>query len=316
MGIEAQEGGEAEAMSEIREIASGLRFPEGPVWMEDGSLLVVEIRRRTLTRVSPDGTQKVVAETGGGPNGAAIGPGGKVTICNNGGFVWHDVGALTIPGNQPADYTGGSIQQVDLASGEVETLYRACNGISLKGPNDLVFDAEGGFWFTDHGKTRERDRDLGGIYYAQPDGSSIQEMVFPLDAPNGIGLSPDGRRLYAAETHTGRVFAWNLSGPGQIDPIALSPNQGALVAGLPGLQLLDSLAVDAEGNICVGTLVNGGITIISPDGSHIEHVAMPDPLTTNIAFGGEDLRTAYITLSATGRLVSTDWPTPGLELAF
>ena len=302
-------------MAEIREIASGLLFPEGPVALADGSVLVVEIKRGTLTRVSPDGRASVVATTGGGPNGAAIGPDGKVYVCNNGGFEWHELGPLLLPGNQPEDYVGGSIQRVDLATGAVETLYRACGANPLRGPNDLVFDPTGGFWFTDHGKTRPRDRDRGGLYYARPDGKTLREVVYPLDAPNGVGLSPDGRRVYVAETHTGRVFYWDLSAPGEIAPHA-SPNQGHLLAGLPGMQLLDSLAVDAEGNVCVATLVNGGITIISPDGSKLEHVPMPDPLTTNLCFGGKDLRTAYVTLSATGKLVSTPWPRAGLRLAF
>ena len=303
-------------MPELREVTSDLMFPEGPIAMNDGSVICVEIRRGTLTRVLPEGAQKVIAETGGGPNGAAIGPDGCVYVCNNGGFEWHDVGPLTLPGHQPAGYTGGSIQRVDLATGDVETLYTECDGHPLKGPNDIVFDATGGFWFTDHGKTRPRDRDTTGIYYAKPDGSSIVEAVFPTDAPNGIGLSPDGSRVYAAETHTGRVFYWNLSAPGVIDPNPLSANGGILLAGLPGMQLLDSLAVDAEGNVCVATLANGGITTISPDGQSIEHLATGDPLTTNICFGGPDRRTAYITLSGTGRLVATDWATPGLPLAF
>ncbi len=303
-------------MSELRVITQGLMFPEGPIAMDDGSIILVEIRRGTLTRVFPDGAQKIIAETGGGPNGAAIGPDGKVYVCNNGGFIWHDVGPLTLPGHQPADYTGGSIQRVDLKTGEVETLYTECEGHPLKGPNDIVFDSQGGFWFTDHGKTRERDRDTTGIYYASTDGSTIREVIFPMDAPNGIGLSPDESKLYAAETHTGRVFAWNLSAPGQVEPNPLSTNGGTLLAGLPGMQLLDSLAIDAEGNVCVATLVNGGITVISPDGQSIEHIAMPDLLTTNICFGGAELRTAFITLSATGRLVATEWATAGLKLAF
>jgi gluconolactonase len=302
-------------MAELRELASGLLFPEGPVALPDGSVLVVEIKRGTLTRVSPGGRTSVVATTGGGPNGAALGPDGKVYVCNNGGFEWHEVGPYLLPGNQPADYAGGSIQRVDLATGAVETLYLECGGHPLRGPNDLVFDASGGFWFTDHGKTRPRDRDRGGLYYARPDGKTLREVVYPLDAPNGVGLSPDGRRVYVAETHTGRVFYWNLSGPGEIVPQA-SPNQGFLLAGLPGMQLLDSLAIDAEGNVCVATLVNGGITILSPDGTKQEHVPMPDPLTTNLCFGGKDLRTAYATLSATGKLVSTPWPRAGLALAF
>jgi gluconolactonase len=303
-------------MSEIREITTGLQFPEGPIAMPDGSVLVVEIRRGTLTRVQPDGTQKIVADTGGGPNGAAIGPDGACYVCNNGGFEWHDAGGLTLPGNQPDDYTGGSIQRVDLDSGRVETLYTECDGVPLRGPNDLVFDAEGGIWFTDHGKTRERDRDRTGVFYAKPDGSFIEEVIFPMEAPNGIGLSPAGDRLYVAETWVGRVWAYDIEAPGKLagDPNALLGRTP--LAGLPGFQLLDSLAVDGAGNVCVATIANGGITVISPDGSSIEHVPMPDPLTTNICFGGDDLRTAYITLSATGRLVAMQWPRPGLRLNY
>ena len=303
-------------MTSFTEITSGLQFPEGPVVLADGTVLVVEIRRGTLTRVGPDGSQEIVAALGGGPNGAAIGPDGKVYVCNNGGFEWQEAGPIVVPGNQPAGYSGGSIQRVDLDSGEFVTLYTECGGHPLRGPNDLVFDAAGGFWFTDHGKNRERDRDRGGLYYARPDGEHIREVVYPLDSPNGVGLSPDGRRVYAAETHTGRVFYWDLAGPGEIEPYLASPNQGHLLAGLPGLQLLDSLAVDAEGNVCVATIVNGGITSISPDGAKVEHTSLPDPLTTNICFGGDDLRRAYITLSGTGRLVAMDWPTAGLELCF
>jgi gluconolactonase len=302
-------------MAEIQEIASGLQFPEGPIAMPDGSVVLVEIRRGTLTRVLPDGAQKIVARTGGGPNGAALGPDGRVYVCNNGGFEWHPIGGTLYPGNQPEDYVGGSIQRVDLETGEVETLYRDCGGNPLRGPNDLVFDAEGGFWFTDFGKTRAREMDRGGLYYARPDGSQIREVAFPLLGPNGVGLSPDGRRVYVAESMTARVFYWDLAGPGQL---ARSPagNRGQLLAGLGGLQFFDSLAVDSEGAVCVATIANGGITRISADGKRIEHFPMPDALTTNVCFGGPDLRTAFVTLSSTGRLVSTRWPVPGLRLSF
>ena len=308
---------------EMVEVTSGLGFPEGPIACEDGSVLLVEIRRGTLTRVQPDGRKEVVAECGGGPNGAAIGPDGAVYICNNGGFEWHDIGGLTLPGNQPASYTGGSIQRVDLGSGKVETLYTECDGHPLRGPNDIVFDETGGFWFTDHGKTRERDRDRTGLFYARPDGSEIREVVHPLDGPNGVGLSPDGSRVIVAETWPGRLWAWTLSGPGEIDASAGTlggPAGAALLVGLPGMQLFDSLAVDAAGNTCVATLGNGGITIVPPAGAELgagtKHVPTGDPLTTNICFGGPDMRTAWITCSGTGRLIETQWETPGLTLAF
>lgn len=299
----------------MRTIATGLQFPEGPIAMPDGSILLVEIRRGTLSRVTPDGKITVVADCGGGPNGAAIGPDGACYVCNNGGFEWHDMGGIVVPGNQPADYSGGRIQRVDLTTGAVTDLYTSCDGHPLRGPNDLVFDREGGFWFTDHGKMRTRDRDRTGLYYARIDGSSITEAVFPLDAPNGIGLSPDGAKLYAAETFTGRVWSWDVLAPGTLaQAMGFGPGGGSLLCGLPGFQLLDSLAVDGAGNVCVATLVNGGITTIAPSGDIIDFLATGDPLTTNICFGGPDLRTAYITCSGTGRLVAVDWPRPGLRL--
>jgi gluconolactonase len=300
---------------EIREVASGLKFPEGPVALGDGDVVLVEIARGTLTKVSADGRLDVIANLGGGPNGAALGPDGAMYVTNNGGcFSWDDLMGLTIPGPVPPSWKGGSIQRVDLATGAVSTLYTESSTGPLRAPNDLVFDGHGGFWFTDHGVRLDRTSDRTGIHYAKADGSGCEEVIFPLDAPNGIGLSPDGTRLYAAETHTGRVFWWSLSAPGVIERDNPVGNGGHLLAGLPGLQLLDSLAVDAAGWVCVGTLVNGGITAISPDGATVEHTPLPDPLVTNICFGGPDLRTAYATLSGTGALVSFDWPRQGLRL--
>ena len=184
------------------------------------------------------------------------------------------------------------------------------------GPNDLVFDTAGGMWFTDHGKIRARERDHGGVYYAAPDGSQIREVIYPIESPNGVGLSPDGDRLYVAETHTGRVYWWPVEGAGAVGKPMPIGHGVTLLAGLPGMQLLDSLAVDSAGNVVVGTLVNGGLTVISPEGDPVEHVALPDLLVTNVCFGGDDLRTAFVTCSGTGKLVSFAWPRPGLRLAF
>lgn len=305
------------AAPDLIEVAGGLAFPEGPVWMADGSVVLVEIQAGRVTRVRPDGARQTVATPGGGPNGAALGPDGALYVCNNGGFEWHSLGGLTVPGHQARDYSGGRIERIDLDTGEVRVLYARCGAHPLRGPNDLVFDASGGFWFTDHGKIRERDRDRGGLYWARADGSEIREVAYPLDSPNGVGLSPDGRRVYVAETFTGRVWWWEVAEPGVVKPaLDLMGHGGTLLAGLPGLQLFDSLAVDGEGFVCVATIGNGGITAISPDGARIEHLPLPDPLVTNLCFGGPDLRTAYATLSGTGRLVRFPWPRPGLPLAY
>jgi gluconolactonase len=302
---------------EPRPIAAGLRFPEGPVALPDGAVLLVEIARGTLTRIAPDGGVRVVATTGGGPNGAAIGPDGHCYVCNNGGFSWAEDAHGLRPVLAAENYDGGRIERVDLKTGRVEILYRSSAQARFTGPNDIVFDRYGGFWFTDFGKVRARDQDRGGVYYGRADGSLVREAIFPLVTPNGIGLSPDNARLYVAETMTGRLWAFDIDGPGAIKRRPWpSPNGGTLIAGLAGYQLFDSLAVDSAGNICVATLWNGGISVISPDGQAIKHVAMPDYYTTNICFGGPDLRTAYITLSSSGRLVAMEWPRPGLGLNY
>jgi gluconolactonase len=302
---------------EFTEVATGLHFPEGPVAMADGSVILTEMFGKRITRVKADGTKETIATVNGGPNGLALGPDGALYVCNNGGnFEEIDLGGLIVPGGFPEDtYIGGSIQRVDIATGVVTTLYSECDGRQLIAPNDLVFDRDGGFWFTDHGSRKKYTSDFSGIFYAKADGSRIQMVVFPVESPNGIGLSPDGKRLYWAETHTGRVFFRNVTAPGEVEEG--SPIDPTLcLCGLPGLQLLDSLAVDGEGNVCVATILNGGITVIAPSGEILGHVATGDMVTTNICFGGPDLQTAYITCSSTGRLVSMRWPVKGLRLNY
>jgi len=303
---------------QFRQIASGLRFPEGPVAMEDGSVILVEIERGTLSRVTADGKVRVIATLGGGPNGAAMGPGGKIYVANNGGLKFLERPGKLVPLGQSDDYRGGSIQVVDPDTGKFETLYDACDGRRLCGPNDLVFDDAGGFWFTDHGKTRERDLDRGSVYYARADGSMIREAIFPLDRPNGIGLSPDERTLYVVETPTARCWAFRLSGPGRIESpkATIRGDQGKVVVGLGGHQMFDSLAVDGAGHVCVATPITGAVTDIWPDGSRVDQYTLPDTIVTNVCFGGKDLRTAYATLSLGGTLVSFEWPRPGLPLHY
>lgn len=305
-------------MQDFHVMATGLQFPEGPVALPDGSVALVEIQRETISRVTPDGKVEVMIKTGGGPNGLALGPDGAYYICNNGGFLFQTIGGYnrTRSGVHP-DYTSGRIERYDPATGSLTTLYDRCGDHPLCGPNDIVFDHQGGFYFTDMGKNRSRDRDHAGLYYGHADGSLITEVAYPLTTANGVGLSPDDSVVYVSETETGRLWAFDLAEPGRARKHPHpSPNGGRLVCGLPGYQRFDSLAVDAAGNICVATLVTGCITVIAPGGEVRRQVKLPDPMVTNICFGGPDMKTAYITLSGTGQLVSMPWPEPGLRLPY
>jgi len=301
-----------ETPPDLQVIAEGLRFPEGPIACTDGSVLLVEVRGATLSRAHPDGRVEVVAELDGGPNGAAIGPDGAVYVCNNGGFPWTQLpdgswypidartGSMTPPG-----FAGGWIERVDLDTGVVLRIYTSSDGRPLSAPNDIVFDAQGEMWITDTGKTGTDATALGAVCRARADGTAIQTVAYGLAGPNGIGLSPDGRHLYVADTPTGRIWRWDVDDfePGR--PPREHP--GVVIARLPGSIALDSLAVDPEGRIVVALPGAGALAAIAPTGA-MWLVEMPDRMPTNVCFGGATGRTAYVTLAQTGRLVSFEWP--------
>lgn len=280
-------------------IAEGLTFPEGPVVMADGSVIVVEMYGERVTRCW-NGRKETVCAMPGGPNGAAIGPDGALWLCNNGGL------GKTGPGSE------GRIERVDLATGRLERVYDACDGIALGAPNDLVFDSSGRLWFTDLGTLQMGEsgvtgKEFGGFYSCLPDGSTITAIKRRTLAYNGIGLSPDEKHIYIADTFQARLFRYDAR---------VEAQEPHYVGTAPGDVALDSLAVTAAGNICVATLFEGGITTFTPSGKTTKLSIPEDVSVTNIAFGGDDMRDAYVTLSNTGRLVKLRWDEPGLKLAF
>ena len=281
--------------------AEGLAFPEGPVVMADGSVIVVEVASDKLIRCWAGGRKEVVATTGGGPNGLAVGPDGALYHANNGGIDWSKPGHYLGPGSE------GRIERIDIATGKVERLYDSFEGVPISAPNDLVFDKQGNIWFTDLGKIRESAHDLSVLYCARPDGSAIRKVHWGMCGFNGVGLSPDEKTAYIAETFSARLIA--------VDTDPASTARPRLVGTAPGQVGLDSLAVTAAGNICVATLDQGGITTFTPDGK-VSKRNLPDDHVTNIAFGGDDMRDAYITLSGGGLLVKMRWDEPGLKLNF
>jgi gluconolactonase len=286
--------------------------------MDDNSVILVEIWSGEITRIKPDGTKQTVAKPGGGPNGLAVGPDGHLYCCNNGSnFEMNMVNGLMIPGHTPPEHKGGRIERIDIATGKVEVLYDSCDGVKLMAPNDLVFDTAGGFWFTDHASNNSERRMHGGLYYAKADGSKITKVLRELTSPNGVGLSPDGMHVYYAETMPGRLWDLPLTAPG-VAAIPAGFTPANFVGAYPGLAYFDSLGVQADGAVCVATILAGGISTFWPGTmpAKFEHTPFPDLLCTNICWGGKDMRTAYVTMSSTGKLASCDWRSPGLRLAY
>jgi len=135
-----------------------------------------------------------------------------------------------------------------------------------------------------------------------------------LHGPNGIGISPDGSRLYWAETPTSRVWSRRIAAPGELAAPDNPLTPGELVVTMPDYRLFDSLKVEEGGAICVGSLVKGGIAIVRPGGDW-DFVPFPELAVTNLAFGGPDYRTVWATASSSGRLYKLRWPRRGLRLA-
>lgn len=316
-------------------VATDLGFPEGPVARPDGSLLFVDIKKQTLSQLIPNGDDyklEDIVDLPGGPNGLAIGPDGAAYVCNNGGaynftlFKEWPKGPIMIPMPAGTDNPKGRIQRVDLKTRYVTTLYDSCDGKPLRSPDDLVFDGEEGFWFTDAGLQSEDTLLKGGVYYARTDGSLIKKVA-NIPTANGIGLFPaqgdEPKKLYVADTLFGRLWEIAVTGPGELADSELPNTKGRVVRTLPDYNWVDSLKVLQDGRICVGTLLPvSGITVFTALEKGGESTLVPlgdpkaDPFITNLCFGGADMMDVWITASGTGSIYKGRWDSPGLKLDF
>jgi gluconolactonase len=297
----------------IEIVAEGLQFPEGPVVLGD-AVVVTDIAAGTLIAIEASGSPTVVASGLPGPNGAALAPDGSLLVTDNGGFFdWVSHQGITIPTAGSAAHTPGSLRRVDTASGLVELACDRIDGAPMVAPNDLVIDASGGVWFTDFGvQVGSVAAGRPGVGYLPAGSVQATGVLWGTDQANGIGLSASGDELYVAETHHGRLWAFSVNAPGEVDGGGEpgGTHSGQLLFEAHGA-MFDSLAVDPDGWVCVATIgPGGGVTCVHPQRGESRRVNAPDDLTTNICFdtGPDGTVVAWLTLSATGRLARiADW---------
>lgn len=248
-------------------VATGLQFPEGPVWLDD-SLLFTEVEGGVVTRWSA-GALTPVATTGGGPNGAALGPDGALYVTQNGGM---GAGPRGTPG----------IQRVDLDTGAVELLATAVAGIVLEGPNDLALGPDGRMWFTDpRGASDPERNDRPGRLFALDVTSGEGELVREVGPvfPNGIGFLADDTLVWT-ESFSRRVMA-------------LVDGDAELIVELPERHFPDGFCVGADGKLYVASTYGHCVSVIE-DGTIVDRLMCGDGMPTNCCFGGADL---YVTES-------------------
>lgn len=259
-------------------------FIEGPAFDRDGNLFIVDIPWGRVFRVDPSGAFDLVAEYDGEPNGLKIHKDGRIFV---------------------ADYKNG-IMLVDPASGTVTPHCDRYRVEGFKGVNDLTFASNGDLYFTDQGLTGLHDP-TGRVYRLKTDGT-LDLLIDTGPSPNGLVLDPSEQWLYVAMTRANQV--WRMP---------LLPDGGTTKVGnfvqISGGSGPDGMAVDADGNILVCHAGAGSVWVFSPLGEPLYRIKSCRGLfPTNVAFGGPDNRTLYITESDTGTILRAELPTPGQTL--
>lgn len=288
--------------SEAQVVATGIRFPEGPVWcpatdaggprlvctsVADGTIVEIDVATGALT---------TVAVVGGGANAALLASDGGFLVTQNGGI---DFAAAGLPGAPPLQPVRPGIQRVS-ATGDVSYVAPAPGGEELLAPNDLVCTADGTVWFTDPPHHPPPEDPVGRVHIMTPDGATTI-VAEGLHYPNGIALEADGTPVIVEARGLLRLLGDGAT-EWIVEELGASPGDGC--------------CVDEDGRLYVAVTGDHGIRVLEPDGAEVEYLEIPGPgITTNCCFGGDDRRTLFATDGLPGTVVAWEgMPTAGLAL--
>jgi gluconolactonase len=265
-------------------LANGFVFTEGPLWHPDGFLYFVDIRQSKIYRMVPGKEPELLREKTRGGNGTTFNLQGEVILCEG---------------------EGRRLSKLDTNGKVVGAVAERYEGKRFNRPNDVVCRSDGSLYFTDPGlrlPLEQRELATSSVYRVLPDGTISRLADF--EYPNGLAFSPDERTLYVANTRWAQyIHALDLDADGNmVERRILGDMSSRNTNGVP-----DGMKVDQEGRIfCTGP---GGIWVFMPDGDLLGVIETPE-VTANIAFGGPDLRTLYLTSSTSVYALRTK--TPGL----
>ena len=263
----------------VSPFAKGFKFPEGPAFDRNGNLFIVDVDTGDISNISPEGQVKTFVNTGGAPNGAKFHPNGDLYV---------------------ADRVKGII--AISPDGKMRVIVDCFQGKKFNGPNDLVFDSRGNLFFTDpHGSSAENP--FGPVYRLSSDGE-ITCLASGLAFPNGVVLSRDEKFLFVADTRKNRILRYVLN----------PPVRSYIFSQLSGGWGPDGMAFDVVGNLYAAHYGGGHVIIVNPRGEMIERIPLGGLHPTNVAFGGPDRKTLYITEVATGSVYRFNTEYPGLPL--
>ncbi|HLG01021.1 MAG TPA: SMP-30/gluconolactonase/LRE family protein [Acidimicrobiia bacterium] len=276
-------------------VAEGIHFPEGPVWCPDGALVVTSVSAGALYRIDlAEGRGRLLADTGGGANGAVLASDGGFVVTQNGGIDLRSTGVIP---DAPSPRLGRAGLQRVLPDNSVT--YLCTDGFHA--PNDLAVGPDGTIYFTDPGHFPPPEPSIGRVMAYAPDGT-VTTVAEPFWYCNGIALEPSGTLALIEQTGLLRISVDGSEREWIIEE--LGPGAG------------DGFCLDADGRFYVASTVEHGIRVVEPDGDVVDFLHIPgDGLTTNCCFGGADGRTLFATDGLPGRVLAFEgMPTPGLAM--